>query len=78
MQLPRVILQHFISTDKDLEEHDKQAPGFGSPEFRNAVGSKAVEKIRFVCALSKSLSLRDFGDGDAAKAVLRPCVLTHN
>jgi hypothetical protein len=76
LELPRAMLRHYIACiDQELQELGQSELAVDTAEFRKSVSNKSEEKVRFLCALAKSVMLQDFGHGEEANAVLRPFVL---
>jgi hypothetical protein len=73
---PVMFLRYFIADlDHYLEEHGHPELVVDSEEFRSVVEGKASKKVLCIRALAKSGMLQSFGLGEAANAVLRPCIL---
>jgi len=60
-------IQDMIAAKMELPEHS-----VNGPEFQRAVDMLASEKRDFIVALAKSQMLEDFGELDAADAVINP------
>ena len=67
---------------KMMDAYDRVAIEAGQPElatdsygFQKAVNEQAWERVGYITALAKSKMLDDFGEEEAASALLRPYVL---
>jgi hypothetical protein len=76
LDLPVMILRYFIADlDQELQKDGHPELVFDSDEFRSVVDDKASKKVLYIRALAKSGMLQSFGLREAARAVLRPCIL---